>query len=248
MLPAELPKPLDTLIPDFAHALKQEFEAELVSVIVYGAVARGSYDDGSSDINLLIVVESFSPRIYKVIAEKLRALRKKVAIDPLVVSRDSLKRTVHCFALKFMSIDRHHIVVEGADVLQDIADDPAHLRFLVEQELRNLRLRSLRAYLLTSHDDKRFTTMGLRFYTKAMLAFSNVLRVEGIALPESFEERLAVFEKHFQVPIAALQKMQSVKARANEAGVRLVSEDLLALVENIHLVLRWLTKRWELMT
>lgn len=219
---------------------------ELVSVMLYGGVARGSFYDGSSDINMLIVVETFSPKIYNAIAEKLRHLRKTLPIDPMVVSRDSLKRTVHCFALKFMSIDRHNIVVEGEDVLEGVSDDTEHLRFLVEQELRNLRLRTLRTYLLADKDDMRYSGLVLKFYTKAMLAFSNLLRVEGVSLPEGFEGRLAVIEKHLQIPVAVLQKMQHLKSHSAGDAATLTAEDFLALVETIHLALRWLTQRWKL--
>jgi hypothetical protein len=190
---------------DFVKHLERGLKDNLHSVIVYGSVVRGGYDPKTSDINLLIVLEISTPEAHLVISEALP--RNKSEIDPFVLSRVGIDRSFRAFATKFDSIKRHYQVLHGADPLAHYLPDPDLARFLTEQAIRNLRLRSVQAFIHWRRNGKRYMDYLERTIPAIVTDLSEVLRGQDIDIPKDFSQRLPIIAKEFGVEEIGLRNL-----------------------------------------
>ncbi len=203
---------------DFVEHLERGLKDNLHSVVVYGSVVRGGYDPKTSDINLLIVLEVSTPEAHLVISEALP--RVKGEIDPFVLSKAGIDRSFRAFATKFDSIKRHYHVLHGADPLADYLPDPALASFLTEQAIRNLRLRSVQAFIHWRRDGKRYMNYLERTIPAIITDLSEVLRCKDIEIPKDIIQRLPIIAKEFGVEEVGLRNLLDIahKPRPISAG------------------------------
>ncbi len=224
------------------ESLKAGLGTNLHSCCLYGSAVRGNAIAGVSDINLLIVLDDSNPKAHQAVAE---ALEGNNQIDPFVLARRGFERSVRSFASKFASIRRNYRVLHGVDPLATIEIDPKTERFLCEQGMRNLRLRMIYSFV-TRAQHKAYDRFLLRNVTTIFVEFAEALRLEGVTIPAEFEERIAIFEREFQIQGAALRELLALKGtpkRFSEADTIQWHERIFPLVET---VLRWIEERWKL--
>jgi predicted nucleotidyltransferase len=154
-LPPETQAALDRVVA----VLTKTLGANLHSLLLYGSAVRGNLVPKVSDLNLLILLEESTPEAHAAITE---AIRGPVRIEPFILGRALLARSLQAFAVKFLSIKRNYRVLHGQDPFATLTVDEGLARFLCEQALRNLWLRSVRAYVVFGQDRTRYT----RFLTK----------------------------------------------------------------------------------
>src|SRR5262249_42704778 len=110
-MPDALQSILDAVVADLQAALGDN----LYSCCLYGSAVRGNFQPKSSDLNLLIILERSDTPAHQALAKVLASHRQ---VDPFILARPHLERSLHAFASKFGSIQRHYRVLHGADVLQ----------------------------------------------------------------------------------------------------------------------------------
>ena len=195
------------LIDKAVQALREQLGENIISCCLYGSAVRGNFIEGQSDINLLIVLGTSNPAAHEAIA---RAIGNESLIDPFIIGRPALARTVKAFASKFVSIKRNYRVLYGTDPLAGLDVDPAQERFLCEQALRNLHLRMTYAFVVRARRKfyKRFL---LRCVTPLFVQLSEVLRLQGLDVPKEFEPRIPLLEKQFNIKGDALRELLKLK-------------------------------------
>jgi hypothetical protein len=120
--------------------------------LLYGALARGHYRSGASDVDLVVVLKDASAASLRAIAVGVREAFFAVRADPLILTQDELVHAADVFPTKFLAIQRQRVLLAGVDPFAGLEVSHAHVRMRVEQELRNLSLR-LRRRVLARHDD-----------------------------------------------------------------------------------------------
>lgn len=226
---------------DAVQALKTELGDKLHSCSLYGSAVRGNAITGVSDLNLLIVLNVSDSATHQAVA---RALADKPLIDPFVLAKSGLKRSVRAFASKFASIRRNQRVLYGTDPLADIVIEPQMERFLCEQAVRNLRLRLVYSFVTrTRHKSyDKFVTANT---TALFVHFSEALRLEGVSLPNGFAERIPVMARDYKIDGQLLHELLALKA----APRRLSEDETVELHERLNpamdTVLDWIESRWS---
>jgi predicted nucleotidyltransferase len=231
---------LMTQAEETAAELREALGGELVSCCVYGSVVRGDANEKTSDINLLIILRPSGASAHDLIA---RVLRKRDRVVPFVLGADGLSRSVRAFAAKFSSILRNYKVLQGDDSLKDMRIDPAIERFLCEQALRNLRLRLGYVYIR-----RRRNSAYAQFLAANIPGFfadcGEALRLEGLEVPRSHDERIGLFAREFGMDTALLRELQEFRAKPPELsdGEKLALHG--RMIEALHLAIGWIEKRW----
>jgi predicted nucleotidyltransferase len=188
-LPSDVSAALDT----FRAALEAAAARNLVALVVYGSVARGRYDPGSSDINVAIVLETADGSAVLQIAEVVHDAQRSSRIEPLIVAESELPRLAVSFPTKILDIQRSHRVLSGRDVFSGISVSRDDIRLRTEQELRNLALR-LRRRLIAARNDGHSLAL-IADDTAAPLAVNlrALLYLRG-KVPDEFQPKLAIYE------------------------------------------------------
>ncbi|MCA8967260.1 MAG: hypothetical protein KDC48_20435 [Planctomycetes bacterium] len=236
-LPASYRAALDASLRRMRHSLG----ANLWSCVLYGSAVRGDLVAGVSDLNLLIVLERSTADAHAAIAEDLLG---DVDIDPMVLTRRGLERSLRCFASKFRSIRRHYRVLHGDDPFAGYVEDPDLLRFLDEQALRNLRLRAVHAFIRFGRDPVRYRHYLLGIEAALFTHLSDPLRLDGQSLPQSFAERIPLLEAAYGCPMPVLEALLALKEEQPRLSVTDVARLHRHLFDTLDHVVRWVEDRW----
>ncbi|HYF48282.1 MAG TPA: nucleotidyltransferase domain-containing protein [Planctomycetota bacterium] len=215
LLPFPLPADALGALDRCVVGLKRSLHDNLYSLALYGSAARGNFTPGVSDINVLIILEQSTPEAHQAIAE---VLHEAPNIEPLVMGRRGLERSLQCFLPKFLSIRRNYHILAGADALQEVQVNQDVYRFLCEQSARNLRLRLKRAFIKRENDERWVRLLAGR--TPALFSsLSDILRCAGMDVPSSFEARVPLISQTFSTDAAVLSELLRLKAASQPVKV-----------------------------
>jgi predicted nucleotidyltransferase len=238
---AALPPETQAALDEAAGALKKTLGANLRSLVLYGSAVRGNLVPKVSDLNLLILLEESTGEAHAAIAD---AIRGPVRIEPFILGRAPLARSIQSFAVKFFSIRRNYRVLHGADPFADLTIDEALARFLCEQAVRNLHLRCVRAFVVIGHDRPRYSTFLARTSSAFFTDLAEGLRRIGTDVPRAYEERVPLFEKTFGVDASILLRILELKSSARVLSAGEVKEFHSRLFRLLDGAVRWMEAQW----
>ncbi len=141
---------MEKQLSDLLVRLETAFGNSLVSVILYGSAAMDDWHQGSSDLNILCVLQQLSPAELAQSEPVLRWWRGLGNPSPLLLTAEEVRTSTDCFPMEFHDMQEHRRVLFGTDVIQDLVIDRSFYRAQVEHELRakQIRLRQKAAELL----------------------------------------------------------------------------------------------------
>jgi hypothetical protein len=163
----------------FAWTLEGLYDADLVSVVLYGSAARGEYRAGISDLNLLVILRDALPLTVR---RGTDAAREWVALGnppPLILSLEEWRGSADVFAIEMTEIREAHVLLAGADPFAGIEVDPADLRLQCERELKAAKLQLRERYLLFAGSPEELGDLLVRSFSTFLVLFRTILRLAG---------------------------------------------------------------------
>jgi predicted nucleotidyltransferase len=145
----QLPANVSQVLDVFLQAAKNSFGSDLLSIVLYGSAAEGKLR-ATSDVNLLIVVNSFEPAKADPLRQPLRIAQSAIQLHPMFLLKDEVFQATRAFAPKFADILRRRVILHGSDPFAAISI-PREMQILqLEQQLLNLILRLRASYVARS--------------------------------------------------------------------------------------------------
>lgn len=193
-----LPQLQGTAVPDFVLErvvqMGRELEAaagkNLISLTIYGGVARGRYREGQSDVNVAIVLEKDGADVLRAIAPIVRSAWSSVRVDAMILRKDEIPSAAKLFPTKFTDIAMHHVVVTGDDVFIGLDIPHDRLLYRIEQSLRNTALRLRRRLVLAGDQEPEAARAITSFVRPTAIDLAALLEAHGMSLPG--EDRSAI--------------------------------------------------------
>jgi len=152
---AKIPdQPQDIFIP-LTQDYVQAFGKDLVSLMLYGSAAGGSYVKGKSDINILVVL---TPEGIKQLDKALilvKTWRKRNVAVPLVMTKVFIESSLDSYPIEFLNMKNNSVLIYGENVLAALTFQPQDLRLQIERELK-AKILLLREGYLESEGSVRF--------------------------------------------------------------------------------------------
>jgi predicted nucleotidyltransferase len=138
---------LASIKEQFIPAMQKCFGEGLLSIMLYGSAAGTGYHPGTSDINLIALIQSPDPlAIIKLGKEEAKYIRKN-RISLQIQTADEFLGSTDVFPMEYLDmIDRRELLF-GIDYFEKITVNSAHLRHQVEERLRG-SVNALRQSLL----------------------------------------------------------------------------------------------------
>lgn len=237
----ELPAEYQTIIDSICKRLPALLGENLYSCILYGSAVRGNVVPNVSDINILIVLNESTPDAHLAITD---CIEGDVEIDPFIITRKGMERSFKVFAIKFRSIKRNYKVLCGADPVAEFSVPEETVRFLCEQAIRNLRLRSVHNYIRNRRKPQRFLNNLLNMHTAVFTDVTEILRLTGEEVPRDYHERIPVIQRYFNVDSTALKDLLSVKN--NPSAWNTIDIDILHqhIFTFLHHIVLWMEQQW----
>lgn len=149
---------MDGKLNELVSRLKEAAGHNLESVILYGSAARGDFQPGTSDLNVLCTMVSIDvselQRVAPVVTWWVREAKEPA---PLFFLTEELAKSTDVFAIESLDAKRSHRVLFGKDVVADL-EIPMNLhRVEVERDLRELLLKLRQHVLHAGRNEMEYT-------------------------------------------------------------------------------------------
>lgn len=216
----------------FCKALALMPDHPIRSIVLYGSACRKDYQSGSSDINLLIILERADMKTLKEFIEPV-TIGRASRISPLFLTIADLLKLSSAFPLKYFSIRDSHRMLYGDDPLTEINIDHEPLKMRCQQEMLNLLMRLRRNYL---------NSMGHNlagFLVASVKGFLEVLRIAVYLKNNNLltrDETIPAAESVFGADVNVIREIIKIKENQSVPDdniVQSVYDKYLNLVENI---------------
>ena len=209
-LPQDVAATLDTL----TSALRNVPGDNLLGLILFGGVARGRYNAGTSDINIVVYVRESIAKELTSLAPPLHEAWRAKRVEPMIVAKGELPRLSIAFPTKILDIQRKHITLFGEDPFEGIIVSREHIRARAEQELRNLALRLRRRFLAIYNDGGALAAAANEAAVTLAVNLRALLFLRGVVSDE-FQPALAIYERAaeaFGLDLALLDALKRARS------------------------------------
>ena len=204
-------KPQDIFVPLTQDYLKV-FGKELVSLILYGSAAGGSYVKGKSDINLLVVLTP--PEWINRLEDSLDTVKqwkkRRVAV-PLVMTKAFIETSLDCYPIEFLNMKNSHILIYGENVLEQLNFKPEDLRLQIERELKGKLILLRQGYLETEGNARQLKQLISRSFTAFISIFNALLYLKQESAPQKRRDTIKEMAKLFTIDAEVFLSCADIK-------------------------------------
>lgn len=227
------------IIDTFVEEIKQAYQNNLVSLILYGSAAKGEFIDANSDFNILVVLNNdslFNLKKASVIVNKLNYTR----VCPIFMNEECIQKSLGVFPMQFLDMKDHYSLLFGKDLLKDANIDTVNLEFQCILEL-NLKLINLKQQYLKIDQRDKVVLGELLFknFTSVICILRNLVRLKNNAPLPLTEDILRETAIELQIGITVFLKVLAAK----RDPITLTAADIDSLLMEFTNELEKITKR-----
>lgn len=227
---------------DFAQTLSTVLRENLVSAVLYGSAARGQYQNGVSDLNVLVLLRKLDLAALMQCAEPARAWAEAGNPPPLLLSWDEWRRSADVFAVEYSDMAEAHQVLLGEDPFSEIVVRPEHLRLQCERELKGKLIQLREHLLLAAAAPESLSQLLQRSLSTFLVLFRASLRLGGEQVPQAHAEVLNATAA--RAGFAAEPLLAILRARTGETELRPQLDDKVVsgYLEAVGRVVEWVDR------
>jgi len=177
------------------------------SAVLYGSLARGDFEPGRSDLNLLLIARPLDRKRLAALGSALGRIEIAGLAPPLLFDQGEWTRCADVFPIEITDMLGGYRVLRGEDPLQGVRVAPDDLRRALEHEWRGLVLRLRQGFAAhRSRSDLLGETMlriagSVRVLLRSTLVLAGVSGVTG---DEAILRELAIRTEVDAAPFADL--------------------------------------------
>ncbi len=213
-----LPPTAREAIERFAEDVAGKLGANVVSIALYGGVAKGRFEETTSDLNVLVVLGEVSLAALDQVGASAAVAERAVRVQLLTLAEGDLADCTEVFATKFLDIKRHHVLLRGRDVLSELAISRERVVRQARRELVNAKLRTRQAYLARLQRPEALDAIIDRGRKTAQVNLEAVLGCPEAADTAAVLEALAPFQQ--PEPEGAMEEQCATFLRQLDAALR----------------------------
>lgn len=185
----EVPENVRRVLTDVLRKAREVFNADLLSVVLYGSAAAGQMRP-TSDVNLLLVLKRLDFSAGERLNETLRLAEAAVGLKAMFLLETEVADAATAFALKFADITDRHVLLYGCDPFAVLTVPRGAKIFRLKQVLLNLVLRMREAFIRSAGDEKQRALLIADFAAPLRSAAAILLESENSAPAASPKEAL----------------------------------------------------------
>ncbi len=223
---------VDKLLNDFVSRAQAALGESFDALVLYGSAVRGEFDEGFSDLNLLLVVTHLDVPLLRHAAPLLAWWASQNQPQPLLMTRQELVTSTEAFPIEMTDLVLSHRVLYGEDPIQDIAVQPLHHRLQLEHEARACLLRLRMKAMPVLKQPKELLLLLENSVPTFLLIARHYLMLQGKAAPHARRELLAAASGLIDsAPFATLLDLREQKISPRSVDPLQLLEDYLTQVQ-----------------
>jgi hypothetical protein len=156
---------------------------DFLSAYLTGSVLTQGFDPEHSQVNVLLVARRLGPDTLDALARALPQTKRPPHFAPLFMTQSQIENSLDSFPIEWVEIQERHLLIEGQDVLGNLAVPRTYLRLQCEHELRGKLILLRQSYVLgAAHPDRLEPVLRSSASGFATL-FRTLLRLSGESPP-----------------------------------------------------------------
>jgi hypothetical protein len=175
---AGLPAPVARMLDEVLTAAQEALGEDLHAAVLFGSAADGQLR-ATSDVNLILVLERFSPARVEALRGPLALAQAAVRLSTMFLRRDEVEGAAGAFAQKFADIKRRHRVLLGPDPFADLVIPRPRLVARLDQVLLNLTLRMRALYVARGDREEQLAYLVADLTGPLRTSAQSLLELEG---------------------------------------------------------------------
>ena len=225
-------------LDEFVKRAREAAGNNLESVILYGSAASGEYDTDFSDLNIFCVLRDTSLTSLHALAPAAKWWQQQKQPPPLLMTRSELERSADVFTIELLDMQRHHRVLVGVDVLQELQIPLRLHRVQVEYELREKLVLLRQQMVLSSETDKGLWDLLLRSVPSFVTLFRHAAIALGHDAQNGKRHAVSSLSKAINFDLSPIEQVLDVrehKADPKKIEVKALAARYLAAIEQVTL-------------
>ncbi len=210
-------------LDELVGQLRQMHGGRLRCVLLYGSAAAGEQLGRTSDLNVLVLVESIDTTQLEALAQTARAWEEAGNPPPLELTVREWLRSADIFPMEYADILERHRVVHGSLPTEGLSVQLSDLRRQTEYEAMSKVLRLRQGIMRVGDDARQQKELLSASHSTLMVILRAAVRTTGERAPADRAElitrvaALAGFdERHFQRVLALVRGGVDVSAQEAE--------------------------------
>ncbi len=193
------------------HDLTASLGDLLHGIVLYGSAARGDWQKGTSDFNLIVVLENLEPGTLEKMTPILKHWSGKGQPAPRIFSKAVIAESADVFPIEFLDIQSRRDVLHGRDPFASLTIHLDHLRLQCEREMREKMMRLREGYIEAHTNSRSLTRLLTDSYTTFVALFRGCLHLLGGDVPVHNREVVAAFCARADIDPAPFTEVDRLK-------------------------------------
>jgi predicted nucleotidyltransferase len=177
LLGKKAPAPAEAL-ERLREELVRRLGNRLKSLLVFGSYVTGEFQEGRSDLNVLIVVDDVHFNFLSEVSDLMSAWVSEGNPMPVLLQANELDTYSRSLPVEFSDIGAHHRILAGQDLFASVTFDPLHLRAQCQQELAVKLLKLRQQSALHAAKPEPLRELAIESLPSIVTLFRAVLRLE----------------------------------------------------------------------
>ncbi len=225
MTPEQLIEQVEAAIP-----------GRLCSAVLYGSAVAGDHVAGTSNYNVLLVVDPLGVAELNALSKPAWQWAKAGNRPPLLFARGQLQASAEVFPIELLDVRQSHRVLFGDDPLADITIQQEHLRLQVERELKGKLLVLRERYLLTGGRPKHVAVLLTSSIASFLVLFRAVLRLFQEDVPAGKADALRLLAERIPFdprPLLEIEALKHRRRKLREVAPQALFQSYLTTIERV---------------
>ena len=180
-------------------------------MVLYGSAARGDFRKGTSDFNLILVLDDLRPSTLEMLTPILKRWVQKGQPAPRIFSTQVIDEAADVFPIEFLDIRSNRVVLHGRDPFAELEIHLDHLRLQCEREMREKMMRLREGYIEANRNTRGLSRLLTNSYTTFIALFRGCLHLLGGEVPVHNRDVAAAFCARADIGVAPFEDVDRLK-------------------------------------
>ncbi len=214
----DLPREVRETLRDYLKQVSDVFGSTLEAVVLYGSAARGEFQAGRSNVNLLLLLAAHDGGCLSRYAKAHKRWSTEGIVAPLIVTEQELHDSLAVFPLEYLELSRDHLVLAGRDPFVNLQADLRHLSAQCLQEIRGNLLRVRQRFVEGGGTSEVIPVLLPLSITSLLPCLRGLTHVLGDAVTGSVEGVLGAVGSNLGMDVAPLLDAWRLKVGSISLG------------------------------
>lgn len=218
-------------VRDYATEIGAHFGADLLGMVLYGAVLEAGFDERRAAATSAVVLRYINLEALRRLGEQGARWGRRGIAAPLVLTPEFIEGSCDSFPLELLEIKQNHVTLLGQDYFTPLELKPEHVRLQCERELKRIKMRMRQGLLAAAGREALLAELESDVGLHVVRTLRGMLWLKGMTTYQPTPEVIAKCAELAGRPLTGLREaLQTKEPRGWEAFTALYA-DVEALAE-----------------